>query len=157
MHEFIRFTNQAIILRNGVEIWRGHNLLTTAGKKYLADQLSSSSDLDAMSHIAIGTNSTAATVGDTALAAEFTRVALDSGTPTQGSAPNEDKLTYSATLTKSDFQTAGGTLDSTTFTEMGLVNDGTSGGTLMNRVVFTGQVFTTATENMKFILIYTIT
>ena len=50
-----------------------HNLVVTAGKNHIADRLSSSPGQNAMSHMAIGTGSTAAAAGDTALGAETDR------------------------------------------------------------------------------------
>jgi hypothetical protein len=57
-----------------------HNLVVTAGKNHIADQLSASPGQSAMSHMAIGTGSTAAAAGDTALGAETDRNALTSRT-----------------------------------------------------------------------------
>ena len=59
---------------------RGANLVTTAGKGHIADQLSSAPGQSAMSHMAIGTGSTAAAIGDTALVTEIDRNALTSRT-----------------------------------------------------------------------------
>ena len=50
-----------------------HNLVVTAGKNHIAGRLSSSPGQNAMSHMAIGTGSTAAAAGDTALGAETDR------------------------------------------------------------------------------------
>jgi hypothetical protein len=58
----------------------GHNLVVTAGKNHIADQLSSAPGGGAMSHMAIGTGSTAPAAGDTALGAETDRNALTSRT-----------------------------------------------------------------------------
>lgn len=57
-----------------------HNLVTTVGKNHIADALSSSPGDAAMSHMAIGTNSTAAAAGDTTLGTELDRNALTSRT-----------------------------------------------------------------------------
>lgn len=57
-----------------------NNLVVTAGKNHIADRLSSSPGGGAMSHMAIGTGSTAAGAGDTALGAETDRNALTSFT-----------------------------------------------------------------------------
>ena len=59
---------------------RGANLVTTAGKQHIADQLSSSPGGAVMSHMAVGTGSTAAVIGDTALGTEVDRNALTSRT-----------------------------------------------------------------------------
>ncbi len=59
---------------------RVHNLVVTAGKNHIADQLSSAPGQSAMSHMAIGTGSTAPAAGDTALGTEIDRNALTSRT-----------------------------------------------------------------------------
>lgn len=56
------------------------NLVVTAGKNHIADQLSSSPGQAAMGWMAIGTGSTAAAAGDTLLGAEIDRNALTSRT-----------------------------------------------------------------------------
>lgn len=76
-------------------------------------------------HLGVGTNSTAVTVGDTALGSEYTRVTLDST-----SKPDTDEVMYQGTI-------ASGTGNGQTFTEMGNFNAG-SGVTMMNRIVYTG-------------------
>jgi hypothetical protein len=57
-----------------------HNLVVTAGKQHIADQLSSAPGQGAMSHMAVGTGSTAPAAGDTALGTEIDRNALTSRT-----------------------------------------------------------------------------
>ncbi len=57
-----------------------HNLVVDSGENHIADQLSSSPGQSAMSHMAIGTGSTAAAFGDTLLGAETDRNALTSRT-----------------------------------------------------------------------------
>lgn len=56
------------------------NLITTAGKNFIADQLSNTPGSTKMTHMAIGTSSTAAAVGDTTLGTELDRNALTSST-----------------------------------------------------------------------------
>jgi hypothetical protein len=57
-----------------------HNLVVTAGKNHIADQLSSSPGQAAMGWMAIGTGAVAAAAGDTLLGAEIDRNALTSRT-----------------------------------------------------------------------------
>ncbi len=57
-----------------------HNLVVTAGKNHIADQLSSSPGQAAMGWMAIGTGTTAAAAGDTLLGTEIDRNALTSRT-----------------------------------------------------------------------------
>lgn len=56
------------------------NLVVDAGEAHIADRLSTSPGGNAMSHMAIGTGSTAAAFGDTALGTETDRNALTSRT-----------------------------------------------------------------------------
>lgn len=62
------------------------NLITTAGKNFIADQLSGTPGSTKMTHMAIGTSSTAAAVGDTTLGAELDRNALTGGGGTDSGA-----------------------------------------------------------------------
>lgn len=57
-----------------------HNLVTTVGKNGIADQLLASPSISKPSHMAIGTGTTAAAAGDTALQTELDRNALTSKT-----------------------------------------------------------------------------
>jgi hypothetical protein len=57
-----------------------HNLVVTAGKNHIADQLSSTPGDAAMGWMAIGTGVSAAVVGDTLLGTEIDRNALTSRT-----------------------------------------------------------------------------
>lgn len=95
-----------------------HNLVTTAGKAHIADQLSSSPAQAAMSHYAIGSGTTDPAVGDTALETQLARVALDSRTD------STNVVTYVAT-----FPAGTGT---GAVTEYGILN-ASSGGTLLVR------------------------
>ena len=62
------------------EIREVDNLVVNAGLAHIADQLSASPGEGAMSHMAIGTGSTAAAAGNTALGTEIDRNALTSRT-----------------------------------------------------------------------------
>ena len=55
------------------------NLVVTTGKGFIASRMKDTTS-GAMSHMAVGTDNTATTVGDTGLAAELARVALVSTT-----------------------------------------------------------------------------
>ena len=96
------------------------NLVVTTGKNYIASRMKDAS-ATAMSHMAIGTGSTAAAAGNTALGSEAGRVAL---TSTTGS--NSD-VAYVATCPAG---TGTGAI-----TEAGILN-ASSGGTLLCRTVF---------------------
>ena len=62
------------------EVTEVDNLVVTAGKNHIADQLSSAPGGAAMSHMAIGTGGGAPAAGDTALTTELDRNALTSRT-----------------------------------------------------------------------------
>jgi len=104
---------------------RAHNLVTDVGCAHIADQLASSQDEAAMSHMAIGTGSAAAAAGDTTLATELDRNALDSFT--QGAGGDDHKVVYVASWAAGDGTGA--------LVEAGIFN-AASAGTLLARVVF---------------------
>ena len=99
------------------------NLVVTAGKGYVASRMKSdaSGGSAIMSHMAIGSGSTSAAAGDTALGSQLGRVALTS-TGISGAV-----LTYTASF-------AAGT-GTGAVTEAGLFN-ASSGGTMLCRTVF---------------------
>jgi len=96
------------------------NLVVTAGKNYIASRMKDAS-ATAMTHMAIGTGSTAAAAGNTALGSEAGRVALTSTTVTSNA------VAYVAT-----FPAGTGT---GAITEAGILN-ASSSGTLLCRTVF---------------------
>lgn len=103
---------------------RKRNLIVTVGKAHVIDQLVNASQAS-MSHMAVGTGATAPVVGDTALGVELTRKVFDS--KTQGTAPNDNQITYTTTYGSGE---AVGAL-----TEAGIFN-ASSGGIMLNRVTF---------------------
>ena len=98
-----------------------HNLVVTAGKVHIADQLSSSPGQAAMSHMAIGTGTNAAAAGDTTLQTELDRNALTSRTD------SSNTVTYVGDWAAGDGTGA--------ITEAGIFNAASS-GTLLARTVF---------------------
>ncbi len=96
------------------------NLVVTTGKNYIASRMKDAS-ATAMTHMAIGTGSTAAAAGDTALGSEAGRVALTSTTV------STNNVAYVATF-------AAGT-GTGAITEAGILN-ASSSGTLLCRTVF---------------------
>ena len=96
------------------------NLVVTAGKNLVASRLVGTSS-DVMSHMAIGSGTTAAAAGNTALGTELGRVSLTSGSASSA------VVTYVATF-------AAGT-GTGAVTEAGLLN-ASSGGTMLCRTVF---------------------
>ena len=103
--------------------WREvDNLVVTAGKNHIADRLSSSPGGGAMSHMAIGTGSTAAAAGDTTLGAETDRNALTSFTDAA------NVVTYVG-----DWAAGDGT--NAALREAGIFNAGAA-GTMLSRAVY---------------------
>ena len=96
------------------------NIVVTDGKEYIASRMKDAT-ATAMSHMAIGTGSTAAAAGDAALGTEAGRVALTSTTV------SSNAVAYVATF-------AAGT-GTGAITEAGIFN-ASSSGTLLCRTVF---------------------
>ena len=96
------------------------NIVVTDGKEYIASRMKDAT-ATAMSHMAIGTGSTAAAAGDSALETEAGRVALTSTTVTSNA------VAYVATF-------AAGT-GTGAITEAGILN-ASSSGDLLCRTVF---------------------
>ena len=96
------------------------NLVVTAGKNFIASRMKDTTD-GAMSHMAIGTGTTAAAAGDTTLETEAGRVSLTSTTVTN------NNVAYVAT-----FPAGTGT---GAVTEAGIFNEA-SAGTMLCRTVF---------------------
>ena len=96
------------------------NLVVTVGKNFIASRMIGTTD-NIMSHMAIGTGTTAPAVGDTTLGTEVGRVALTSNVRT------DNAIAYVAT-----FPAGTGT---GAITEAGILNNST-GGTLLCRTVF---------------------
>lgn len=99
---------------------RATNLVVTTGKNFTASRMVGTADA-VMSHMAVGSNNTAAAVGNTALGAELGRVALTAGTATN------NVVTYTATF--------GAGTGTGGVQEAGIFN-ASSGGTMLCRVVF---------------------
>lgn len=95
------------------------NLVVTVGKTAIASRLVGTATA-VMSHMAIGTSTTAAAIGQTTLVTETHRVALTAGTN------SANVVTYTATFPP---------LSSMAITEAGILNAVTD-GTLLCRTVF---------------------
>ena len=96
------------------------NLVVTAGKAYVASRIKDTS-ATAMSHMGIGTGTTAAAAGDTALVSEAARTALTSTTVSTNTVVYVD--------------TFGAGTGTGAITEAGVFN-ASSGGTMLCRTVF---------------------
>lgn len=120
INETLKLTGQVTVLLNGRVVHKINNLVVTDGKEYVASRIKDASST-VMSHMAVGTGSTAAGSSDSALGAETGRVALTS-TSVAGSA-----VTYAATFPAG---TGSGAL-----AEAAILN-ASSGGTMLCRTVF---------------------
>lgn len=118
--ENMKLTGRLQIALNGEVVQNVDNLVVTAGKAFVASRIKDTSDT-AMSHMAIGSGSTAAAAGDTALGNQLDRNALTSTTVTN------NEVVYAATFAASEGTGA--------VTEAGIFNALTS-GTLLCRTVF---------------------
>jgi len=96
------------------------NLVVTTGKGYVASRMKDAS-ATAMSHMAVGTGSTAAAAGDTALGSEAARIALTSTTVSGAD------VIYVATF--------GAGVGTAALTEAAILN-ASSSGTMLCRTVF---------------------
>lgn len=109
----------AIAINNEV-VQEVPNLVVTTGKSFVASRMKDGT-ANAMSHMAIGTNTTAAAANNTALGTEVDRNSLTSTTVSAGT------VTYVATFGAGEGTGA--------ITEAGLFN-ASSSGTLLCRTVF---------------------
>lgn len=98
------------------------NLVVTTGKNFVASRMKDTTS-SVMSHMAIGTGSTAAAAGDTALGSESARVSLTSTTVT------DNDVVYVATFS------AGTPSSAAAITEAAIFN-ASSSGTMLCRTVF---------------------
>tara|TARA_R100000935_G_C2824295_1_gene161455 strand:+ start:1019 stop:1444 length:426 start_codon:yes stop_codon:yes gene_type:complete len=120
LHDDLKMTGHLAIAINDKVVQEVPNLVVTAGKGYVASRMKDTS-LGAMSHMAIGTNSTAAASSNTALGSEADRNGLAS-TVVSGAT-----VTYTATFGAGEGTGA--------ITEAALLN-ASSAGTMLCRTVF---------------------
>ena len=120
INESLNLTGHLVISINDEVVQDIPNLVVTAGKGYVASRMKDATTT-AMSHMAIGTGSSAAQASDTALGSESARVAM-AATAVSGAV-----VTYTAT-----FPAGTGTA---AITEAILVNAASS-GTILARTVF---------------------
>jgi len=100
------------------------NLVVATGKTFITNRMSANT-VNIMSRMAVGTGSSAATSGDTALGSALANVALS----VTGGAPSSNTITYSATFPAG---TGTGAL-----TEAAIFNNANiSAGTMLCRTVF---------------------
>jgi hypothetical protein len=119
--EDLTMTGQLKIVLNDEVVQETNNLVVTAGKEWVADRMKGSNS--AMSHMAIGTGSTAAAAGNTALGNELDRNSLS----TAGGTVSGATITFECTWAAGDGTGA--------ITEAGIF-DASSGGDMLARTVF---------------------
>ena len=120
LHDNFQMTGHLSIAINDAVVQEVHNLVVTDGKEFVASRMKDTTKA-AMSHMAIGTGSTAAAAGDSALGSQADRNALTS-TTVSGAA-----ITYVASFGAGEGTGA--------ITEAGLFN-ASSSGDMLCRTVF---------------------
>tara|TARA_A100001391_G_scaffold193716_1_gene169318 strand:- start:3899 stop:4321 length:423 start_codon:yes stop_codon:yes gene_type:complete len=120
LQEHLKTKGRLAVYKNGELVGEYNNLVVSAGKNFVASRLAGVTD-DVMSHMAIGTDSTAADAADTTLATEAGRVALTSTNVV------DNEITYTATF--------GAGVGTGAIVEAGVLN-ASSAGTLLCRTVF---------------------
>lgn len=120
LQDDLKMTGHLTISLNDEVVQEVPNLVVTDGKEFVAARMKDAT-VSAMSHMAIGTGSTAAAAGDTALGSEADRNAL-TATSVSGAA-----VTYTCTFAAGEGTGA--------ITEAGLFN-ASSAGDMLCRTVF---------------------
>ena len=119
VNDNLTLTGALVISKNDVVVQRTNNLVVTAGKNWVADRMNNANTV--MTHMALGTGTNAAAVGDTTLQTEIDRNALTSTTV------STNTVAYAATWAAGDGTGA--------ITEAGLF-DADSSGDMLARTVF---------------------
>jgi hypothetical protein len=114
-------TGALTIAVNDEVVQETNNLVVTAGKEWVADRMADANTV--MTHMAIGTGSTAAAAGDTALGTQTDRNALT----VSGGTVSTNTIQYACTWAAGDGTGA--------ITEAGIF-DASSGGDMLARTVF---------------------
>ena len=120
LQDDLKMTGRLSIAINDKVVQEVKNLVVTTGKGYVASRMKDAT-ATAMSHMGVGTGSTAAAAGDTALGSEVDRNALASTTVSGAD------IAYVATFAAGEGTGA--------LTEAGLFN-ASSSGTMLCRTVF---------------------
>ena len=121
LNDSIKVKGALSIVKNGVEVQKIRNLVVDAGKALIAQRLKGAGS--AVTHMAVGSGSTAAAAGNTALGAQIDRNALS----TSGGSVTGATVTFECTWSAGDGTGA--------ITEAGLFT-ASSGGTMLARTVF---------------------
>lgn len=121
MNETIGLVGEVEILLNNTIVVKKKNLIVQVGKNFLANAVLSNSTSPFVA-IAVGSSTTAASSGDTALGSESYRSAYSTTN------------TLNNVITLSLFMSPGVATGS--ISEAGIFNNATSGGTMLSRIVF---------------------
>ena len=119
IHDDLKLTGALTIALNDEIVQETENLVVTAGKNWVADRMNDANAV--MSHMAVGTGTTAAAAGQTTLVTENDRNALTSTTVT------DNAVAYVATWAAGDATAA--------ITEAGIF-DAASSGDMLARTKF---------------------
>lgn len=119
INDGLKLTGALTISLNDVVVQETNNLVVTAGKNWVADRMNDANTV--MTHMALGTSTTAAAAGQTALVTELDRNALTSTTV------STNTVAYACTWAAGDGTGA--------ITEAGLF-DAASSGDMLARTVF---------------------
>lgn len=119
INDDLKLTGKLSIALNNEVIQETQNLVVTAGKNWVADRMNNANTV--MTHMAIGTGTTTAAVGQTTLVTELDRNALTSTTVTANA------IAYVGTWAAADGTGA--------ITEAGIF-DASSGGDMLARTKF---------------------
>lgn len=121
INENLSLTGKLTIAINDEVVQETNNLVVTAGKNWVADRMSDANTV--MTHMAIGTGTTAAAAGDTALETELDRNVLT----VSGGTVTDNTIQYACTWAAGDGTGA--------ITEAGIL-DAATGGDMLARTVF---------------------
>ncbi len=121
INDNLALTGALSIAINNEVVQETNNLVVTAGKNWVADRMSNANTV--MTHMAIGTGTTAAAAGNTALVTQLDRNALT----TSGGTVSGATITYACTWAAGDGTGA--------ITEAGIF-DAATGGDMLARTVF---------------------
>ena len=119
VNDNLTLTGALVISKNDVVVQRTNNLVVTAGKNWVADRMNDANTV--MTHMALGTGTTAAAVGNTTLVTELDRNGLTSTTV------STNTIAYACTWAAGDGTGA--------ITEAGIF-DAASSGDMLARTVF---------------------
>jgi len=123
----LEITGALQISLNNEVVHQCDNLVVTAGKEWVANRFKDDgggfTQLGEMTHMAVGSGSTAAAAGDTALGTELNRIALT----TAGGTVSNATIQYDATWSDS--------IGALAIEEAGIFNDDTAGD-MLARTVF---------------------